>query len=80
MMKCPKCGAKETLIFGSAYQVCHEHHICRNAKISKRYKKTPEYSEEWNYVRCSNCGLYMTGHDNSTYEIKNNKIVFETEE
>ena len=78
-MICPKCGAKGTLIFGSAYQVCYEHHVCRDGRISKKYKKTPEAPEEWNYVCCSSCGMYMTGHDDNTYEIKDNKIVFEVE-
>ena len=38
-MICPKCGAKGTMIFGSVYQVCREHHICRDGRIAKRYKK-----------------------------------------
>ena len=80
MIRCPKCNAKGTLTFGSVYQVCHEHHICLDGRISKRYKKTPEYSEEWNYVCCSVCGMHITGHDYNTYTIQGNRIIFETEE
>lgn len=76
-MICPKCGAKGTLVFGSVYQVCHEHHVCRDGTISRRYKKTPEFSEDWNYVSCSNCGLHMTGHDVRTYSVIDGKIVID---
>ena len=79
-MICPKCGAKGTMIFGSVYQVCREHHICRDGRIAKRYKKTPELSEEWNYVNCTNCGLHMTGHARNTYDIIDNKIVLDSED
>ena len=79
-MNCPKCGAKGTLIYGRVYQVCYEHHICRDGKISNKSKKTPEFSEDWHYVSCLNCGMHMTGHDDNTYEVKNNKIVFESED
>lgn len=76
-MKCPKCGAKGTMVYGDVYQVCLEHHINRDGTISKRSKRTPLLSEEWNYIACSNCGLNMVGHDYPTYAVINGKIVIE---
>lgn len=76
-MICPKCKAKGTMVFGTVYQICHEHHINRDGTISNKYKKTPLLSEEWNYIACSNCGLNLVGHDNATYDIIDNKIVID---
>lgn len=79
MDKCPKCGAKGTMKYGDVYQVCREYHIKRDGSISKRGKLTPMLSEEWNYIACSNCGLYMVGHDYPTYGFIDGKIVIDEE-
>lgn len=78
-MTCPKCKSKGTLVYGDVYQVCHEFKINDNGTVQKRFKKTPEMSEEWNYVSCNKCGFYASGADSPSFFVSNGTIVFEYE-
>ena len=78
-MTCPKCKSKGTLVYGDAYQVCHEYKINNNGTVQKRFKKTPEASEEWNYIACNKCGFYVSGTDNPSFIVTGGTIMFEFE-
>lgn len=78
-MTCPKCKSKGTLVYGDAYQICHEFKINDNGTVQKKFKKTPEMSEEWNYVACNKCGFHVSGTDSPSFYFSDGTIIFEFE-
>lgn len=54
IMKCPICGSENTLAVHYLYQYSHEHKICKNSKVSKKYKVNDNGSEEVGILTCEN--------------------------
>ncbi len=55
-MICPKCGKVDSLVLSDYYQISHDYRILKNGKVSKRFKRSSEHTEEWSAVTCNECG------------------------
>lgn len=75
-MKCPKCGAKGTLVLSVMYQVSHDYKIKRDGTLPNKYKKSSEAHEEWSCINCQNCGFNGTDLQ-GVYSVVDGKVVFE---
>ena len=75
-MICPKCG-KDTLRINFVHQYSYQHKVGKDGKILKGTKKIEIGPEDWAYLDCENCDLYLCDQERDSFHIEDNKIIID---
>lgn len=79
-MKCPNCGAEDSLIFQELHQAAYEQRVLKNGKLSKCRKYQRLGAIDVQLVACTNCGTnWWKRGDYAEFEIVNGNVVFAEE-